>query len=634
MSLELAAQTGSAATSAVRRNSDRAVVLSTADAPSPEHPASRSGSAPTPPARPPRPRVTAVLVSRGGERYLPRTLDAVAAQTRPPDLLVAAAVGSAEVLPLLAAATRATVGLPVGSTFADGVRAALSALGAGGLCPQPRPRPDVPALPGPSAAQGSAAASAGPVRFSPAVEGASGAGRQGGPGAGGGGPEGDMSGRVVVAETLAAEPGAAETVAAEPGAAEAVAAEPGAAEPGAVGAESVPDAPHAPAHAEPAAVSASAMQAGAGSGAEWLWLLHDDGAPAPDVLERLLAAVETGPSVGVAGCKQVAWDDDQRLLDVGFTTSRFGLFVTGVDRYEVDQGQHDDRCDVMAVSSAGMLIRRDLWDRLGGFDPALAHSRDDLDLCRRARLAGYRVVVVPTAVVAHAAGSALGERTGEPGHRGSWLLADRRDTLHLRYASVWWWLLPVAVLASGVAAVLRALGRLALRQPRRALDELLAWVIVSSRPWSWLVSRRRTSEVRVVPRRTLRPLLATRRQLWRHRRDAVAVWAGRALPPPVDVAAARPPRGRRAGTVAASGPARASVSVRAAEGAPPRSGDDPELVVNLTDAALRAGAGAGGPAGAVPPVVSGRRSGGIGEPDAAEPGADPEAALYRPVARP
>jgi len=54
------------------------------------------------------------------------------------------------------------------------------------------------------------------------------------------------------------------------------------------------------------------------------------------------------------------------------------------------------------ASTRRMLVRRDVWDALGGPDPAVRRGRDDLDLCRRAHQAGHRVVVVPRAVVAHA----------------------------------------------------------------------------------------------------------------------------------------------------------------------------------------------------------------------------------------
>ncbi|HEY6795239.1 MAG TPA: glycosyltransferase, partial [Kineosporiaceae bacterium] len=260
----------------------------------------------------------------------------------------------------------------------------------------------------------------------------------------------------------------------------------------------------------------------------WVWVLHDDCAPRPDALERLLAAVETAPSVALAGCKQVDWDDDQRILDVGITTTRAGARVPVADRHEVDQGQHDERSDVLAVGTAGMLVRRDLWGRLGGADPTLAHARDELDLGRRAHLAGHRVVVVPGAVVAHAAAWATGRRPGTP----SWWRAERRDAVHLRLASVALPLTPLVLLWAALAAVPRAAFQLAVRRPGRARDELVAVLAVWGRPDRWIRSRWRARRIRAVPRRALRPLYASRSQLLRARRDAAAAWIVPADPGP------------------------------------------------------------------------------------------------------
>src|SRR5699024_12637694 len=57
---------------------------------------------------------------------------------------------------------------------------------------------------------------------------------------------------------------------------------------------------------------------------------------------------------------------------------------------------------VLAVGTAGMLVERGLWRRLGGPDPVLGPFEDGRDVSQRARLAGHRVVVVPRAVVRHA----------------------------------------------------------------------------------------------------------------------------------------------------------------------------------------------------------------------------------------
>ncbi len=264
---------------------------------------------------------------------------------------------------------------------------------------------------------------------------------------------------------------------------------------------------------------------------QWLWLVHDDCEPAPQALARLLEVVDTSPSVAVAGCKQVDWSDSNQLLDVGFTTSVMGGRVRGIDVREVDQGQHDRRSDVMAVSTAGMLVRREVWEQLGGPDPALAHARDDLDLCRRARLAGHRVVVVPSAVVSHARARARGLREHP---RRRWHRADRRDALHLRLAQTPLPLLPLALLWSVLVAPLRMTVQMVLKQPSAAWDELAALLGVLAHPLRWLRARRRTAATRVVPRRTLRPLTAGPRLVLHERSDRLTVLVRSALQPDLD----------------------------------------------------------------------------------------------------
>ncbi|WP_147680513.1 glycosyltransferase [Actinomyces ruminicola] len=154
--------------------------------------------------------------------------------------------------------------------------------------------------------------------------------------------------------------------------------------------------------------------AGAQAAAEaWLWLLHDDSAPEPDCLETLLVAVRSARSVALAGPKQVDWDHAHELLEVGLRTTASARRANDVVEGEVDQGQHDDRSDVLAVGTAGALIDRSVWDEVGGMSPAFPVFDDGLELSRAVRLAGHRVVVVPDAVVRHRRASLLGLRPAQ-----------------------------------------------------------------------------------------------------------------------------------------------------------------------------------------------------------------------------
>ena len=161
---------------------------------------------------------------------------------------------------------------------------------------------------------------------------------------------------------------------------------------------------------------------------DWVWLLHDDCEPAPDALERLLRAAGRDRSVTVLGPKVLDGHDRRTLREAGVSIDRAGRRVTGIEPGEIDQGQHDHKRDVLAVGSAGMLVRRDVWDRLGGFDPQLRLFRDDVDFCWRAQAAGFRVQVVTDAVLYH---YELAFRRRRPTEGGSARRLDRRSALYV-----------------------------------------------------------------------------------------------------------------------------------------------------------------------------------------------------------
>jgi GT2 family glycosyltransferase len=166
---------------------------------------------------------------------------------------------------------------------------------------------------------------------------------------------------------------------------------------------------------------------------EWIWLLHDDCEPAPQALERLLRAASRDRSVVVLGPKVLDGQDRRTIREVGVSIDRAGRRVTGIEPGEIDQGQHDHNKAVLAVGSAGMLIRRDVWDQLGGFDPRLRLFRDDVDFCWRVQAAGYRVQVVTDAVLYH---RELSARRRRPAEDGSTRTLDRRNALYVLAANL------------------------------------------------------------------------------------------------------------------------------------------------------------------------------------------------------
>ncbi len=260
----------------------------------------------------------------------------------------------------------------------------------------------------------------------------------------------------------------------------------------------------------------------------WIWVLHDDCAALPQALEHLLAAVDDSPSVGIVGPKVRGWADTRRLLEVGLTIAGSGRRETGLERSEQDQGQHDGRGDVLAVGSAGLLIRRSVWDELGGFDQRIRLFRDDLDLGWRANLAGHRVVVATDAIVHHAE-AATHRRRGRDATRHGLHRAEREAALHVLLANRAAWTLPWTYLRLTVATLLRAIGLFLTKAFGDAVEELGAYAAVVLRPDRVWRARRLRRATKTVPSRELRPLMAPWGSQARHGLDTVsAVVAGNA----------------------------------------------------------------------------------------------------------
>jgi GT2 family glycosyltransferase len=202
---------------------------------------------------------------------------------------------------------------------------------------------------------------------------------------------------------------------------------------------------------------------------DWLWLLAHDNAPQPAALEAMLRAVEIAPSVAVAGPKLMRWDEPDVIAEYGETMTYYGASIALVEG-ELDQAQHDVRSDVLGVAAGGMLVRRTLWTALGGFDPALPSVDAALDFSVRARLAGFRVVVVPGAKVASDGGPEMfGRATVSDRRRAS---SRRAAQLHRRLVYAPAAALPFHWLSLLPLAIIRAIGQLLAKRPGAVGGEL------------------------------------------------------------------------------------------------------------------------------------------------------------------
>ncbi|HLN56413.1 MAG TPA: glycosyltransferase family 2 protein [Bacteroidales bacterium] len=74
---------------------------------------------------------------------------------------------------------------------------------------------------------------------------------------------------------------------------------------------------------------------------------------------------------------------------------------------EKDSGQYNDGINIFWASGACMAVRSDAWKECGGFDSGFFAHMEEIDLCWRLWLAGYKITCVPSSSVYHVGGGAL-----------------------------------------------------------------------------------------------------------------------------------------------------------------------------------------------------------------------------------
>jgi GT2 family glycosyltransferase len=296
--------------------------------------------------------------------------------------------------------------------------------------------------------------------------------------------------------------------------------------------------------------------------ADFVLLMHDDTALAPDAVAELVGAARSTPGVGVVGPKVLDWEEPRVLREVGMATDRFGYSYSPLEEGEIDQGQHDGAREVLSVSSAAMLVSREAWSRVGIPDGRLAPAHADLDFCWRARLAGFRVLVHPRAIALHRGAGSRGERAGSNPERVRFHAERAAVAAVLKnygFLSLLW-VLPVSL----VVGVARVATMLATRRLSGAGQVLLAWGWNAGNLLGTVRRRARAQAVRTVPdREVARLMVPAGARLRRWFLQATAPLSGKVghLEPEEDVAAV--PIRRRVGGMALEHPV-ALASVAAA----------------------------------------------------------------------
>lgn len=144
--------------------------------------------------------------------------------------------------------------------------------------------------------------------------------------------------------------------------------------------------------------------------AEFIALLNNDAEAEPGWLAALLAAFSNRPDVGMAASKILVWEDPRRIDKVGHL-----IFPDGQNRGrgsgEWDHGQYDRVEETLWPDGCAAMYRHEMITQIGGFDEDFFAYADDAELGLRARIAGWKCLYMPQAVVRHHRGATLGVRS-------------------------------------------------------------------------------------------------------------------------------------------------------------------------------------------------------------------------------
>ncbi len=142
---------------------------------------------------------------------------------------------------------------------------------------------------------------------------------------------------------------------------------------------------------------------------EYVLLLNPDTEVTPGAVQALLSALKDAPDAGLVGARQLNTDGSLQLSSIHRLPTPWNCaFTTAAShrRYWRTSGAEGASVPVpvQAVSGACMLLRSELFQRVGGFTPAYFMYAEDMDLCFKIQRLGLGIYHVPTAAVIHHGG--------------------------------------------------------------------------------------------------------------------------------------------------------------------------------------------------------------------------------------
>ena len=185
----------------------------------------------------------------------------------------------------------------------------------------------------------------------------------------------------------------------------------------------------------------------------YLVFLDNDTEPKnEDWLWELVKVMESDETIGVAQAKVVLAEDRHRLDYVCMGIDALGTWTA---TYGLKEDELGENLEILAASSGCCIVSRRVFCEVGGFDSDYFIYDDDTDLSLRARLLGYRILLVPPSVIVHHGSAIRGINQNTVYHSAKNRICTLLKNFELR--NLWWRFLVLSLLMSMVSVGFLAL---------------------------------------------------------------------------------------------------------------------------------------------------------------------------------
>jgi GT2 family glycosyltransferase len=136
-------------------------------------------------------------------------------------------------------------------------------------------------------------------------------------------------------------------------------------------------------------------------GADYFLIVNNDTVIDPDALGELVGVAEEDPRVGFVSGKVYFYDEPNRLQTAGRLSHP--VFIAGalLGYEELDQGQYDEVRECDFIDDVFLLVRRAVFEQVGGYDPTFFLMYEETDWCARVRRSRFKIMYTPDAKIWH-----------------------------------------------------------------------------------------------------------------------------------------------------------------------------------------------------------------------------------------